>query len=173
MLTQQELKRILHYNPETGIWTRLVTLNSRAVKGTTTIGHKNKETGYYSLVLYKHNYMIHGLVLLYMEGEYVKNVDHKDTDNTNNKYDNLRRATYSENRYNSKIMSNNTSGYKGISFTSYPTEYFRATVNKEGTRYRKTFSVSLYSSKEAALAKAIAWVTYHRNLLHGEFVNHG
>jgi hypothetical protein len=43
-------------------------------------------------------------------------VDHKNRDPLNNRKENLRKATYSENLYNSKTRKDNTSGTKGVSF---------------------------------------------------------
>jgi hypothetical protein len=42
-------------------------------------------------------------------------IDHCDTDGTNNAWRNLRPATPSQQKMNRKIQSNNTSGYKGVS----------------------------------------------------------
>jgi hypothetical protein len=41
-------------------------------------------------------------------------VDHKDRDTTNDKIDNLRQATRTQNHGNSKVRSDNTSGFKGV-----------------------------------------------------------
>jgi hypothetical protein len=43
-------------------------------------------------------------------------IDHKDGNRLNNNIDNLRYVTYQENNMNRKIATNNTSGFKGISF---------------------------------------------------------
>ena len=43
-------------------------------------------------------------------------VDHKDRDILNNQKNNLRKATYAQNRANSKLSKNNKSGYRGVSW---------------------------------------------------------
>lgn len=46
-------------------------------------------------------------------------VDHIDSDTFNNRRDNLRVATRAQNTRNTKLRSNNTSGYKGVSWHKY------------------------------------------------------
>src|SRR5437762_1298651 len=43
-------------------------------------------------------------------------LDHKDRNYLNNQIDNLRSATISQNKINSKLQRNNTSGFKGVCF---------------------------------------------------------
>jgi hypothetical protein len=41
-------------------------------------------------------------------------IDHKNMDKADNRWDNLREATYSENCRNKKVNSNNALGFKGV-----------------------------------------------------------
>ena len=63
-------------------------------------------------------YKVHRLIFLMHYGYLPKFVDHKDKNPSNNKIENLRDATHSENQLNSKIPKNNTSGIKGVSWNS-------------------------------------------------------
>ncbi len=45
-------------------------------------------------------------------------IDHEDRDSSHDHIDNLRLATSSQNHANSRIRSNNTSGYKGVTWSS-------------------------------------------------------
>ena len=47
-------------------------------------------------------------------GYFPQEVDHIDGNKTNNKIENLRAATKSQNQHNSKINKNNKSGVKGV-----------------------------------------------------------
>lgn len=61
-------------------------------------------------------YRAHRVIWLLMTGSYPSgNIDHIDGDATNNRWDNLRIATQSENMANRSKQKNNTSGYKGVS----------------------------------------------------------
>jgi hypothetical protein len=113
MITHERLKEVMHYDPETGTMTWIKPTARRVHIGDTagcpcTSGHLQvKIDGRF--------YMVHRLAWLYMTGEWPpKDIDHEDLDNTNNRWKNLRRATESQNRANSKKLSTNTSGLKGV-----------------------------------------------------------
>jgi hypothetical protein len=64
-------------------------------------------------------YREHRLAWLYMTGEWpTHEIDHINGDRVDNRFCNLREATASENRWNSRKRVNNTSGYKGVSWDS-------------------------------------------------------
>lgn len=76
-----------------------------------------------------------------------QDIDHKDGDRSNNKWDNLREATRSQNCMNSKIRNNNTSGHKGVSY------------HKRSNRYRVIISGKhrgLFDTPEEAARVATA-----------------
>ena len=75
-------------------------------------------------------------------------VDHVDRDVENNYYLNLRWATHSENTLNSKVSTQNTSGYKGISFIKSRNKY-QLTMVLNG----KTSFVGYLATKEEAVAR--------------------
>tara|TARA_R110000772_G_C13163907_1_gene426248 strand:+ start:195 stop:680 length:486 start_codon:yes stop_codon:yes gene_type:complete len=96
--------------------------------------------GYYQVNLNKKTYFIHKLVYqIYNPNEDLEgyDIDHIDRDKLNNKIENLRRATRSDNNSNKIAQKNNTSGYKYISKTKWNT--YRFDLTKNGIRYTKTF----------------------------------
>jgi len=92
MLTQKYLKSILHYNPETGDFTWLETRNQLArkggVAGYTDLSTKGKK--YRRVIIDRKKYMAHNLAVFYMTGSWPeKKVIHRDSNGTNNAWDNL------------------------------------------------------------------------------------
>ena len=112
-LTQKELKEQLKYDPEMGIFTRLVS-NSPMVNVGDVFGFKNAG-GYTEGYVLGVRYKMHHLVWLYMTGEWAEDlVDHINRKRGDNRWCNLRECNASQNRSNSTINKNNTSGYKGV-----------------------------------------------------------
>ena len=114
-LTQKRLKELLHYDPETGIFTRI-----KKVRG--GLGENPNEAG---SIKTKHDYRIIGidnksykasrLAFLYMEGYFPENiVDHKNRIKSDDRYKNLRQVTQQCNVKNCSIRKNNKSGVSGV-----------------------------------------------------------
>lgn len=72
-------------------------------------------------------------------------IDHKDGDGTNNRIENLRLATNSENGKNRKIHRNNTSGLKGVFWYKNRSKW-RSTIQVDGKRVH----LGYFSTKEEA-----------------------
>ena len=89
-------------------------------------------------------------------------MDHKDHDTLNNRRENLRIATHAQNLWNTKILANNTSGFKGVSFFK-PRGTWRSRIMLNG----KQNLIGYFDSPEEAGA---AYVEAAKRL-HGEFAN--
>ena len=87
-------------------------------------------------------------------------VDHKDRNKHNNQKNNFRFATKGQNRINSKISSNNTSGYRGVAFNKR-TGKWAAVIGYNG----KKVHMGLFLTPELA---AIAYNIKAKELF-GEF----
>ena len=119
MITQEILKTLVHYNPDTGIFTAIGPTRGGIVEGT-ILGSKDKK-GYLLIMLLNKRYKAHRLAYLYMLGRFPHNlVDHKDRNKTNNKWNNIREASDSENQQNKiEAQSNNeSSGLLGVSYSA-------------------------------------------------------
>ena len=114
MITQEELKKQLKYDPNTGIFIRL-TSNSNRIKVGDIAGGMN--IGYLIICVNGKKYQAHRLAWLYVYGEAPKHqLDHINHDRSDNRILNLRCTTNQENHKNRTINKNNTSGIIGISW---------------------------------------------------------
>lgn len=156
MITQQELKELLDYNPETGIFT---WKNASKRKAGTSM-----YSGYIRLNVNKKQYLAHRLIWLYVYGYFPKYVDHINMNRSDNRLCNLREATNTQNQYNKKLTKRNTSGIKGVSWFERDKNW-RARLHVSG----KLIHLGYFDSIEEA--KKI--ITEYRNKLHGQFANHG
>ena len=87
---------------------------------------RTRKDGYKQIVIHlckngkKKQFIIARLLMQYYspdeEWDETKEVDHIDTDSTNNRLDNLRMVTKSQNGQNTRCSSNNKLGYKNISY---------------------------------------------------------
>lgn len=118
MITQNDLKKRLCYDPKTGIFTRLVRCGNQA--GGKVAGTPHKK-GYisigFSLAGVKKIYLAHRLAWLYVFGEMPDGqIDHINGDKTDNRIENLRVVNHLENHKNTKLHSRNKSGLSGVWF---------------------------------------------------------
>lgn len=115
LVTPDRLKEVLNYDPESGLFTWLCVPNNRITIG--QIAGNIGIQGYVIIKVDRRLYRAHRLAWLYMTGQWPKaQIDHRDLNATNNSWANLREATRSQNCYNQGARTNNTSGYKGVSW---------------------------------------------------------
>ena len=108
MLTQERLKELLHYNPDTGDIIRLSTGNTLR----TTNSH-----GYFVVEVDKVLYYAHRIAWMYIYGEFpYLDIDHINGDKVDNRIVNLREACDRTNGRNKKQQSNNKTGVTGVSY---------------------------------------------------------
>ena len=113
ILSQEYLKSLLHYVPETGVFTWKVAHSGR-VQSRDCAGNLTK-LGYVRISIDGYRYMAHLLAWLYMTGEALaRGIDHRDTVRSNNAWNNLRRATQSQQNMNANLRSDNQCGAKGV-----------------------------------------------------------
>lgn len=112
-LTAARLREVLHYDPGTGVFTRLLKTGSRATVGSRA-GSLMK-IGYVAISIDGHVYYAHRLAWLYVTGMWpTHEIDHRNGERADNKFANLREATRSLNAQNRGRQSNNTSGFVGV-----------------------------------------------------------
>jgi hypothetical protein len=126
-LTAAEVRELLHYNPDTGLftWKQRSPIIDRQV-GTWNTKWAGKPTGvrldsgHVALTIFNRRYLAHRIAWLYMKGEWPTDyIDHINGIPHDNRFANLRPATHAQNIYNSVIAGNNaggvnSSGYRGV-----------------------------------------------------------
>jgi hypothetical protein len=113
-IERSELQKLLAYDPETGvfIW-RVAVKNVRAGD----IAGGIVGNGYRHIQLARRAYKAHRLAWFYVYGEWPSaDIDHINRDKDDNRIANLRLAAMWQNKANGGALSNNTSGYRGVSF---------------------------------------------------------
>lgn len=150
MLTQERLKELLRYNPDTGVFTRIKTGKEAGCL----------DGGYIVLNAGGKLHYAHRLAFLWMTGslppEYV---DHINGVRSDNRWSNLRPATHAENCRNSRARK----GLKGVFPRSNGT--YRARVTFNGKKY----NIGTYKTPELAHAAYCEKASE----LHGAFANTG
>lgn len=105
-------------------------------------------------------FLEHRLAYLYMTGEWpIHQIDHKGL-RRDNSWNMIRPATHSQNKMNTPIQLNNTTGYKGVTF-DYRRRKYAANIKKDK---RNIFLGYFEEASEAYEAYIIA-----AKELHGEF----
>jgi hypothetical protein len=123
LITAVQLREMLNYDPLTGIFTWKMRKDVRPQwngRYDGTVAGWLDWKGYVIITIHYIDYRAHRLAWLWMTGEWpADEVDHEDTDVSNNRWENLRPATHSQNSANQGIRSNNTSGRKGVSWDRF------------------------------------------------------
>jgi HNH endonuclease len=157
-LTQERLRELLHYDPDTGVFTWLVSRGR--VKAGTIAGSKYKASSpdiiYIQIMIDGCNHTAHRLAFLYMIGAMPPYVDHWDTDGTNNMWGNLRECTLTQNQANrrSQLRHKSTGNIKGWCWNKANCKW-QAYIKING----KTIHLGYFDNHEdaaAAYAKAAA-----------------
>lgn len=111
-------------------------------------GGYDKE-GYWMIKLNDKYWFAHRLAWLYVYGKLPDTIlDHINKNKSDNRIENLRECSLRQNRYNSKLNKNNTSGYRGIHF-SKKAKKWKAAIHK-GNKY---ILVGYFTTLEEAVLK--------------------
>jgi hypothetical protein len=149
MITQEQLLRVIHYDSGSGVFTRLqcgyAPANGKYVGK--QCGFLNY-AGYLRIGIGSREYMAHRLAWLYMTGVWPQiDIDHIDGQRANNRWENLRLATRSQNMQNMRCAkANSKTGYIGVSPMK---NRFRATIT---VNKRQIWIGSFATAEEASAA---------------------
>ena len=153
ILTAEQVRHLLHYDPDTGVFTWRNAMCSQNRTGQIA-GSSNGCGGYVRIGIGGHNYLAHQLAWLYMKGQTLPRIDHRDNDRSNNRWRNLRPATRSQNAFNQQRSIRNASGFKGVSLFR---GRYRAMIKVAG----KSKHIGVFDTAEQAHAAYMVEATKH------------
>lgn len=160
MITQERLKELYHYCPDTGAFTSKV---KRGPVKAGRVASALNDDGYPIVTIAYKKYRQHRLAFLYMEGEIPAEVDHINGDRADNRWCNLREVSRVQNSQNARRNSRNTSGVTGVSFHKH-TGKWKVAIRAQG----KNIHLGVYEDFfEAVCARKSA------ENRHGFHPNHG
>lgn len=146
----EKLRKILRYDPSTGIlWWMLrddvpKQVNTR-LAGKVAFTSVN-DKGYLHGGIHGRSYVAHRVAWALHYGEWpVNHIDHINGVRTDNRIENLRQATNSQNLMNRGKQENNTSGYKGVYFNKEKNKW-QAHIHSGG----ENIYLGRFSTPEAA-----------------------
>ena len=113
-LTQQRLKEVLHYDPETGIFTWAIN-RTKASQG--KIAGSIDDHGYRIICIDGVRHAAHRLAWMYVHGDRPIEIDHQNHVRIDNRLANLRSTDRSGNGKNISKPIHNKSGGVGVSWT--------------------------------------------------------
>jgi hypothetical protein len=100
--------------------------------------------GYINIKIGKKTYPIHRLIFIYHYGYCPKFIDHINGIKSDNRIENLRPATASENQHNKKTQVNNTSGVKGVCWSKSNKKWqVQLMVNKKAMHFGYYFDLKV------------------------------
>ena len=159
--TIEELREYLDYDPETGTLTWKKRPGFRVQQGQLAGVTARNSYGYKQIRLRGHALLVHRVVFALHHGRWpTPCCDHIDGNRLNNRADNLRECSLSENQHNRGVPGNSTTGVKGVRRLSGG---YLATVVMSRRAHTKWFR---------RLEDAAAYVKQLREQLHGEFARH-
>lgn len=160
-LTQELVKELFDYK-DGFLYYKIKPRNGINIGDIAGCLHKQKSGDRYSIGLKGNDYLNSRLVFLWHKGYLPDIIDHKDRNQMNDKIENLREATYTQNSTNTSKRKNASSQYLGVSYIKNNKKYRAAIrINKIG------FSLGYYKTEiEAAMA-----YNESAKVHHGEFAN--
>ncbi len=155
LITHAELREYLNYDQRSGIFTRKIG-NNRAPAGTVSSTTSNGN-GYARMGVRGRRYYVHRLAWLYMTGEWpADEIDHINRDRSDNRFDNLRAASKTQNMGNTPLSLRNTSGVRGVYWAARQKKWAAYITKNDKTCFLGTFG----SVEAATRARRAAAVDY-------------
>ena len=162
LLTQQQLKKFIDYNSQTGLFTWKVNRGGATKKN--NIAGCVASDKYIVLTLFEKQYKAHRLAWLYVYGVFPSgNIDHINGNKQDNRIDNLRDVSHAKNSQNLSLDKRNKSGKTGVCWHIVSKKWIvNISVNK------KAIHLGYFISLEDAIKKRL-----EAEMEYGFHKNHG
>jgi len=173
-LTQKQLKAVLHYDPDTGVftWTKSFAGHRQKGKQAGSLGPKYSKG---NLVYKQRNIKINGkiylasrLAWLYMTGEFptfpTNEIDHINHNPMDNSWTNLRAVNKKMNARNRSLNTNNKSGITGVFWNKNDRRWI-AQIRAHG---KAIYLGSFHKKDDAAKARKLVEKEYGFHQNHGK-----
>lgn len=155
MITQQLIAECFEHRDGKLYWKKVAHPNKQYLVGK-EVGSIHS-TGYRHVTWQGKVHKVHRLIFLLEHGYLPKEIDHINSNRQDNRLENLRDVTRSENQCNRFVLKNNTSGYGGVSWHK-KSKAWVVRLMKNG----KTKIIGYFKDLElAGLASAEARSLYH------------
>lgn len=129
-ITQQKLKELFDYRDD-GVLVRKVSCAGNCNHAGRSVGWKDAR-GYVSTKINGQSHRVHSLIWMWHYGVLPEQLDHINRVPHDNRIENLRLASSSENMMNRKLFSNSKSGVPGVSWHGRQKKWFvYVNVNKK------------------------------------------
>jgi hypothetical protein len=140
MITQALVKQLFAY--DNGNLIRLQASGgnlSNSIAGWTTVCNG---VSYRKVNVDKKTYYVHRIIYLWHHGHMPKVIDHINNNSLDNRIENLREATQSQNCANQRLNKNNKSGAKGVTHNAKSKKYIaRVMVNRKNIWLGSYYSI--------------------------------
>ena len=159
LLTRDRVRELLSYDPKTGLFTWKVRTSNRVKVGDQA--GVRAVNGYIHISMDNYKFPAHRVAWFYVYGEWPPQfIDHINGVRDDNRLENLRLATVSQNTTNGVLRATNTSGYRGVSWSKEKQKWI-ASITKD----RKQVNLGYFKTKEDA---HFAYLEAARQM-HGDF----
>lgn len=152
------LRSTFSYDPETGVFARVIARHPRAVLGPGCV--KTRADGYQSVCVNTYRFDLHRIIWLYHYGTVPPcTIDHINGNPQDNRIANLRLATPSQNEWNKPAQRRNVTGRKGVIFSKTTGKY-----SARISAHKKSYHLGTFATAdEASAAYADAAKRLHGN----------
>lgn len=156
-LTQERVRELFDYDYENGWLIRKKDNHGRVVNR--PCGHKpSRSHGYGEVWIDGKAYKVHRIIWLWYYGECPEHeIDHIDQSRMNNRIENLRVVSSSENKQNLGLKRNNSTGFPGVYFNKQRNK-FMAYI---GVNNKHIYLGLFNTAEEAFLAYQLAKIEHH------------